>query len=278
VAGGRGPGFFAAILSWLSQWGLFIPTSHTLAVLTYMFDASVCVMLIVIISQTLEMLQSSLERERLGKQQQQLLAQELHHRIQNLFTVIQAVVRFSLPGDRLVDEVSVKRRLTDRLQSMSVTHRAITDSIGSGVCLADILNTEVSTFENRFETTGPLDLFLTPRMAQNLALIIHELVTNALKYGAWSAPHGRVILRIDWTAPVLFFTWQECDGPAVRAPSTSGFGSQILDVFARRFCSKVDMSYASNGFRYALEIRSDQISRGEMHSDVHAECNIRAVA
>jgi len=268
VAGGRGPGFLAALLSGLTQWGWFIPAFHWLAVMTYMFDATVCVMLIVLISETLDMLSLSLEREKLAKQQQELLAQELHHRIQNLFTVIQAVVRFSLPGDRRVDEASIKRRLIDRLHSMSVTHRAITDSMGHGICLTDLINNEIGGFENRFAITGALDLFLRAQMAQNLSLIFHELVTNALKYGALSETRGRVNLRLDWQAPALTITWHEHDGPSVSAPQASGFGSRILDGFARKFCTRVVISYAQNGFRYTLEIHSDEITEAPPCADV----------
>jgi two-component sensor histidine kinase len=67
----------------------------------------------------------------------------LHHRIQNLFTVIQAVIRFSLPGEGMVLESAVKQRLMDRLQSMSTTNRAITDSMGDGVRLKDLISSEI---------------------------------------------------------------------------------------------------------------------------------------
>ena len=134
--------------------GFFIPTFHWFAFLSYAFDATVCVMLIDFINRTLDILLINIDREKQAKQHQYLLAKELHHRIQNLFTVIQAVIRFSLPGEGMVRESAVKQRLMDRLQSMSATNRAITDSMGDGVRLNDLISSEIRGFESQFEISG----------------------------------------------------------------------------------------------------------------------------
>lgn len=259
LIGGREAGFLAAVLSGISQWSLFIPIFHWLAVATYAFDATVCVMLGDYINKTLDLLLINIDQEKQAKQHQYLLAKELHHRIQNLFTVIQAVIRFSLPGDGVVNESAVKQRLMDRLQSMSATHRAITDSLGDGVRLRDLIDGEIRGFESRFEISGGAGLVLAPQMTQNFSLVLHELVTNAIKYGALSVARGRVSVRLDWTSDVLTFAWQEHDGPPVAPPSTAGFGSRILGAFAKSFCRNVDARYEASGFRYVLEIDSDQI-------------------
>jgi two-component sensor histidine kinase len=257
--GGLGPGFFAAALSGGSQFGLFIPSFHVLALASYVFDATVCVLLIDFINGTLDILLANIDQEKQARQQQHLLATELHHRIQNLFTVIQAVIRFSLPGDATVKESVVRQRLLDRLQSMSATNRAITDSMGEGVPLIDLINGEIRGFESRVDISGAQGLVLGPQMTQNFTLILHELVTNALKYGALSVPCGRVSVRVDWISSELTFTWHEHDGPAVSQPAGSGFGSRILISLARSFCRNVEACYAQSGLRYVLQIRSDQI-------------------
>ena len=260
LVGGTGAGFVAAGLAGATQWGFFIPTFHWLAFLSYAFDATVCVMLIDFINRTLDILLVNIDREKQAKQHQYLLAKELHHRIQNLFTVIQAVIRFSLPGEGMVQESVVKQRLMDRLQSMSTTNRAITDSMGDGVRLKDLISTEIQGFESQFEVSGAPGVVLGPQMTQNLSLILHELLTNALKYGALCGPQGRVSLRLDWTSWVLTFIWQERGGPSVTPPDSSGFGSRILGAFARSFCQNVDISYDPGGLRYMLQIHSDQNS------------------
>jgi two-component sensor histidine kinase len=235
LVGGLGPGLLSAVLAGASQWGWFIPTLRWFAVASYAFDATVCVLLIVFINQSLDLLVVNIDQEKRAKQHQYLLATELHHRIQNLLTVVQAVIRFSLPGDAMVQSSAIKQRLMDRLQSMSAANRAITDSMGDGVRFTNLMADEIRGFESRFETSGANGLVLGPQMTQNFSLIVHELLTNALKHGALSVPRGRVSLQLDWASPVLTFTWQEHDGPPVAPPSSSGFGSRILQTFAKSF-------------------------------------------
>jgi two-component sensor histidine kinase len=263
LVGGTGAGFLAAGLAGASQWGFFIPTFRWVAFLSYAFDATVCVMLIDYINRTLDLLLEHIEREEQAKRHQHLLAKELHHRIQNLFTVIQGVIRFSLPGNDLVHAAAVRERLADRLQSMSAVNRAITDSMGDGVPVLDLIGSEIHGFEQQFEIAGGSGLVLSAQMTQDFSLIVHELITNALKYGALSVPHGRVGLRFDWANGVLTFAWQERGGPAVAEPDGAGFGSRILGTFAKSFCRKVDASFDSGGLLYALQIQSDQIKQVE---------------
>jgi two-component sensor histidine kinase len=263
LVGGRGPGFLAAILAGGSQWTLFIPALHWLAVASFAFDATICVMLIDYINRTLDLLLAHIDREKQAKQHQYILAKELHHRIQNLFTVIQGVIRFSLPGDEMIHAAAVRERLMDRLQSMSAANRAITDSMGDGVHLFDLVSGEIRGFEAQVEIGGNGRLLLGAQLTQDLSLILHELVTNALKYGALSVPQGRVSLRLDWVDGVLAFTWHERGGPPVTEPEASGFGSRILGAFARSFSRKVEASYAPAGLRYMLQIESDEIRSAE---------------
>ena len=259
LIGGRGPGFLAAVLAGGSQWSLFIPTLHWLAVASYAFDASVCVMLIDYINQTLDLLLANIDREKQAKQHQYLLAKELHHRIQNLFTVIQGVIRFSLSGEGAIEKSVIRQELSDRLQSMSAANRAITDSMGDGVRLLDLVSNEIRGFESQFEIDGGAGLVLGAQMTQDLSLVLHELVTNALKYGALSVPQGRVGLALEWSGALLTFKWQERGGPPVTEPKRTSFGRRILGTFARSFCQNVNVSYDPSGYRYTLQIRSKQI-------------------
>jgi two-component sensor histidine kinase len=259
LIGGLGAGLVAAILAGASQWGLFIPSFHWLALASYVFDATVCVLLIVFINRALDLLLVDVDQEKQAKQHQYLLAKELHHRIQNLLTVIQAVIRFSIPDDGTIRTAVIKHQLMNRIQSMSAANRAITDSMGDGIRLIDLINNEIGAFESRFEISGDATLALSPQMTQNFALILHELLTNALKHGALSVPRGRVSLRLDSTLSTLTFAWQERDGPRVTRPLRSGFGSRILNSFARGFCQNVDICYGESGLRYTLQISSDRI-------------------
>jgi two-component sensor histidine kinase len=178
-------------------------------------------------------------------------------------TVVQAVIRFSLPTEGAIEGSEIKRRLMDRIQSMSDANRAITDSMGDGVQLTDLIANEIRGFESRFEISGAAGITLDPQMTQNFSLILHELLTNTLKYGALSVPLGRVRLRFNSVLKVVSFTWQEHGGPRVAPPTSSGFGSRILGTFAKSFCRNVDISYGASGLRYTLDIDADRFERVE---------------
>ena len=173
--------------------------------------------------------------------------------------MIQGVVRFSLSGEGTSQESAIRKRLLDRLQSMSAANRAITESMGDGVRLLDLINAELRGFESRVDIGGGSALVLGPQLTQDFSMILHELFTNALKYGALSVANGRVAIGLDWVPSVLTFTWQESGGPQVSEPSISGFGSRILGTFAKSFCRNVESTYEPSGFRYGLQIESGQI-------------------
>ncbi|HEX4041058.1 MAG TPA: HWE histidine kinase domain-containing protein [Xanthobacteraceae bacterium] len=257
LVGGLGPGFVAAILAGLSQFDAFIPGLKPLALATYAFDATICVMLIVFINRTFDLLLANIELEKRAKQHQHVVAAELHHRIQNLFTVIQAVVRFSFPGNGVIAESDIRQRLMARLQSMSNANRVLTDSMGDGVRLVDLINGEIGCFAQQFKISGAEGILLDARMTQDFGLILHELVTNAIKYGALSVPPGRVAIEFDRLPSALRFAWLESGGPPVKAPAQKSFGSQILETFARGFCSNVAVRFAPGGVCYSLELQSD---------------------
>jgi two-component sensor histidine kinase len=250
---------FSAILAGASQFGLFIPSFHWVAAGSYAFDATVCVLLIVLINGTMDVLWMNAEWEEQAKQHQFVIASELHHRIQNLFMVIQGIIRFSIPATGSIEAAGLRDRLLERLQSMAVANRAITDSMGEGVSLVELVRTEVHGFQSRFELSADAEVLLSPKMTQNLALILHELLTNALKHGALSAPDGRVSIQVNWQGPVLTFIWQERQASARMSKGNSGFGSLLLGPFAKSFCQTVDACYGPDGLRYTLKIQSDEI-------------------
>ena len=259
LVGGLAPGLFSAILAGVSQFGLFIPSLHWVAAGSYAFDATVCVLLIVLINGTMDILWMNAEREKQAKQRQFVIASELHHRIQNLFMVIQGIIQFSIPATGSVEARELRERLLERLQSMAVANRAITDSMGQGVPLIDLVRTEIRGFQPRFDLSSTSDVVLSPKMTQNLSLIIHELLTNALKHGALSVPEGRVSVRVTWEAPLLTFIWQERQTPARTPNGDPGFGSLLLGAFAKNFCQAVDAHYGPDGLRYTMKIQSGEI-------------------
>jgi len=249
--GGYRAGLLSALLAGLSQWYLFIPECNWLGVLSYSVDAVLCVLLI-------EYINRSLEKETEGKQHQTLLKDELRHRIQNLFAVIQAVIRFSLPDKGApVSPALIKERLFGRLQAMFDANQYVGDSKGE-VALVDLVRGQIRGLDNQVRIHGRPQMMLDPQLTQNFSLILYELVTNSLKYGALSSSNGRVHIKLLETRTGVLFDWAEFHGPTVSAPlddgSGDGFGSRILGPFARSFYSDVSIAYDAPGFRYGLQI------------------------
>ena len=125
---------------------------------------------------------------------QTLLTRELHHRTKNLFAVVQAVVSRSFAGKRTVDEAEAA--VLDRLHSLAQTHMLLLEREWQGTDLLELVRHEMRPFTGRVSVTGPT-VILNPQAAQNFALALHELTTNAAKYGALSVASGRV--GIEWS-------------------------------------------------------------------------------
>jgi light-regulated signal transduction histidine kinase (bacteriophytochrome) len=167
---------------------------------------------------------------RLAANRDQLLMAELDHRVKNTLANIEALVmQTSLGADSLSAFVE---GLAARIQSMAKAHSLLSQSRWEGVSINSLLMEELAPYirENMgFEIVGP-DLVLTAKSALALSLAIHELATNAAKYGALSVRGGRVAIRWTVTAPGgLDLSWTESGGPAVSPPGRRGFGSTLIE-------------------------------------------------
>lgn len=176
----------------------------------------------------------------------ELVSQELKHRIGNLIAVVQAIARKSF---RDADAV----RVTDfnsRLSALAAAQTLLIDAETEPTTLLDVtrlaLAPHVSNAE-RLAIAGP-DLALSGRHAHALTLALHELATNAAKYGALSVEDGAV--EISWTSAddELNFLWREHGGPIVRTPSRIGFGSSLIKInLSSAFSGAVDLRFEESG-------------------------------
>jgi two-component system, chemotaxis family, CheB/CheR fusion protein len=192
---------------------------------------------------------------------QELLAREIQHRTANLFAIVLAVVSSSFEGKHSVKDAEAA--VVGRLSSLAETHLKLLDKEWQGADLAEIVRSEMSPYAGRVEVEGP-SLMLTASAAQSFALSLHELATNAAKYGALSNATGRV--HISWSKLTsnasnrFTFRWQEQGGPPVSPPTQKGFGSVVLqeamtehfDVPPRIEFSIAGVSYELNGLLDAL--------------------------
>jgi PAS domain S-box-containing protein len=185
---------------------------------------------------------------------QALLASELHHRTKNLFAVVQSVISRSFVGKKTVAEAEAA--VLSRLRTLAQTHVMLIEKEWQGADIAEVVRSEMSPYAERVTIEGP-PVMLTSQAAQNFALALHELATNAAKYGALSALAGHV--RITWSVfkpnghRCFTFRWEERGGPAVTRPTRKGFGSAVLEqVMAEYFETPPSIDYAVGGLVYEL--------------------------
>ena len=203
------------------------------------------------------------ERKRVEEQQRTLLA-ELDHRVKNALSTVSAVVSHTQQGRRSVADFVAA--LDGRIRSMATTHELLSSHGWHGVSLLELVQRELAPYasRNNTEVNGPGTL-LKPEAGQAMAMVLHELATNAAKYGALSTENGRVSIR--WHRHLilnghpqsnLVFEWQEIGGPPVVVVGKSSYGtSTIRDLIAYEFGGTVDLVLAPEGVRCRLELPSD---------------------
>jgi two-component sensor histidine kinase len=192
---------------------------------------------------------------RSAEERLKVLIHELNHRVRNVMSVAQAVVRLSFTsGSSLAD---VQKTCEGRLQALANAMSLLTASDWKSVNFRSLITDEILPFSERINTSGP-DIALKARSAQTFALLLHELATNAAKHGAFSVPGGKVMLK--WTIdefgkePLFRLTWQEQGGPTVVAPAHRGFGELLVRRIAPRDVSgRGKVNYAASGFEYEIE-------------------------
>ena len=190
---------------------------------------------------------------KLAEDQRVLLLNELNHRIKNTLATVQSITEQTLRAAKV--DPAIRNDLTNRLMAVSDAHNVLVDESWAGADLGTIVRRTLAPHDHkdisRFRIDGPL-VWLSPQQAVAIALALHELATNALKYGALSVPEGRV--RVVWTldstseTPVLHLTWTEQDGPPVVAPNRRGFGARLLERgLAGELSAQVALAYDSLG-------------------------------
>lgn len=187
---------------------------------------------------------------------QRLLMHELAHRGRNLVSVIQAVAIRTLSGERTLKEA--REAFVGRLQALANTYNTLTDETPEIAQLHKIVSAELKSFSDRARVRGPY-VVVSAKVAQTLSLVVHELATNAAKYGALSVQSGRLDVTWEITTQnndceVFLFKWSETGGPSVKPPVRKGFGSVIMtSVIGSELACVPTMEYHEDGFRYQLE-------------------------
>ena len=179
-----------------------------------------------------------------------LMVDELQHRLKNKTSTVHAVLH-----QVLHDQPEVWTRIDHRIRALSATDDLIARVDGRGCDIRDLLRSELGPYGHvRFNLNGDA-LFLPDKLAVSLALVFHELATNAGKYGAFSAAKG--LLQVSWTVSDgrLNVTWDETEGPPVETVGKPGFGTKLLNSALLSFNGKTEISFLRTGVHCTMQCR-----------------------
>jgi two-component sensor histidine kinase len=179
-----------------------------------------------------------------------LLIDELQHRLKNKLSTIHAVIH-----QVLQDQPQTWASIDPRIRALSATDDLIARVDGSGCDIKDLLLSELGPYDHvRFTLNGE-PLFLPSKLAVSVALIFHELATNAAKYGAFAASRG--LLQVSWSVSGdrLSVIWDETEGPAVAAVGEAGFGTRLLQSALRPFDGKTEIAFLKTGVHCTMQCR-----------------------
>ncbi|MEJ1160596.1 HWE histidine kinase domain-containing protein [Prosthecomicrobium sp. N25] len=209
-----------------------------------------------------------LSQRKAAEKHQQFLMQELDHRVKNTLAIVVSISkRTASSKDNLVD---FQEAFTARIEALAATHTLLAQKGWTSLSLPEILRAELAPYADERATRIEVEdivLSLKPRTAIALGLIIHELATNAVKYGALSRPDGRVAIReIGWSGGDGAFAieWVETGGPEVVAPRRSGFGRTVIArSLGYSTAGRTQLEFLPMGVRCRIDIPAEDIVREE---------------
>jgi PAS domain S-box-containing protein len=191
------------------------------------------------------------ERKR-AEELQRLLIGELNHRVKNTLATVQSIANQTVRRARSPSEFAAS--FSGRIRALARAHTLLSLNAWLGSDIVKLVEDQLLIEEiedERVSASGP-SIMLQAQLALHLALVLHELATNARKYGALSVPDGR--LSVTWQVRsdptrTLVLTWQERNGPRVQVPSTHGFGSSLIEHSLQSYGGQAHVDYAADGLR-----------------------------
>jgi PAS domain S-box-containing protein len=198
---------------------------------------------------------------------QRVLTDELSHRVKNTLATVQAIASQSLV--RAKSPADFVSGFSGRLQALAKAHTLLTRTQMQGAEVMELVNEQVligAVDDSRISCSGPL-LMLDPQAAVHLALVLHELATNARKYGALSVLTGR--LSVTWEVRTnggcsLLLSWKESEGPKISAPSEHGFGRALIEQTVRSHGGKASVHYRRDGLTCEIELPLPEQTRASI--------------
>lgn len=197
-----------------------------------------------------------------------LLMREVTHRTKNILSVVQAVARQTV-GSTPED---FRKRFAERMASLAASHDLVVADDWRGVELSALVRSQLAHFSDligeRIETRGP-QVLVQPNAAEAIGMAMHELATNAGKYGALSGEVGRVSIEWKLEGDRFHIGWTERDGPAVEAPERHGFGSTVIQRLAEiSLGASVTLDFARSGLVWKLECPAARVTEHPAESEL----------
>ena len=179
-----------------------------------------------------------------------LVVEEFQHRLKNKLSTIHAVIHLVLQ-----DQPQIWAGIDQRLRALSAADDMIARVDGTGCDIKDLLISELGPYGHVRFTLNGSPLFLPAKLAVSLALMFHELATNAAKYGAFSSPRG--LLQVSWSVSDdrLNITWDETEGPPVETVGEAGFGTKLLKSALTPFNGKTEITFLRTGVHCTMQCR-----------------------
>ena len=206
------------------------------------------------------------ERKR-NEEHIRFIMDELSHRSKNLLMVVLAIANQTVEHATSFGEFQAN--FGGRLMALARSHDLLVEKGWSGASIEALIFTQLKPFMDepaiRLDVAGP-PIMLTPLAAQNIGLALHELATNAMKYGALSSPEGRIVIRWDVDdrqLPKKFrLSWREQGGPPVHPPTHQGFGHTVLSHIAQGSSdTDAGLMFAPEGFAWRFECEEQLMLR-----------------
>jgi PAS domain S-box-containing protein len=196
-----------------------------------------------------------------AEERQALLAREVDHRAKNALALVQSIVRLTRANTMNAYTGAVE----GRIRALSRAHTILAHSRWQGADMRGLVDEELAPYRtsdpSRIVATGP-NVSLQPAAAQSLALALHELVTNAAKYGALSSAAGHVHLNWEMTPGTLVLRWTETGGPAAKAPASPGFGTRIITAgIEGQLGGRAEFDWRPEGLQCVLSVPREEMMR-----------------
>lgn len=255
LVGGAAAGIVATLIGAVLSWWLFIEPrfawmlvskDHIVSVLLYLFAGA----LIVWTTNQYRLVVARIDEE---EKYRRIVVDELSHRVKNKLATIYAILRHELR-----DQPEIWGSVSGRLQALSTTDDLLNRGEDGGVSLQQILAMEVAPFgDGRIVIDGP-DIDLFGKLPTVVALVFHELATNAAKYGALSTSAGQIHASIRPLEDAIEIVWRERAGPAVALPSRRSFGSNLIERSLDSFGGVAELAFEPGGVVCRIRLPAGQ--------------------